>query len=177
MKLHPTAAQADCLLRTLERANEGANYLSRAAWQSGTFTQYALHTLAYADTREATGLTAQVVVRLIAKVADAYKLDIKRERRFRPHGSIAYDDRILRWYVDKSAVSIWTVDGRAHIPFICGDKQRVLLAMRQGESDLVYREGNWYLLATVNYEEPPPGEPDVFLGIDLGIVLPVWLEG
>ncbi len=96
VKLQPTLEQAVALLRTLERANEMANYLSRAAWQSGTFGQYALHKLAYADVRAATGLTAQLVVRLIAKVADAYKLDHKRERRFRLHGSISYDDRILR---------------------------------------------------------------------------------
>lgn len=170
VKLHPTPEQARALLRTLERANDAANDLSHAAWQTGTFGQYALHKLAYADIRAATGLTAQLVVRLIAKVADAYKLDHKRERRFRPHGSIAYDDRILRWYPDTGAVSIWTVGGRQHIPFVCGERQRAVLAMRQGESDLVYREGDWYLYTTVNYIEPAPGEPDDFLGVDLGIV-------
>jgi putative transposase len=170
VKLYPTPDQADRLLRTLERANDAANYLSHAAWHEQTFGQYKLHKLAYADAREATGLTAQMVVRLIAKVADAYKLDIRRERRFRPHGSIAYDDRILRWYVDRDVVSIWTVEGRETIPFACGKKQRALLAMRQGESDLIYRNGNWLLSTTVNYEEPPPDESDDFLGVDLGIV-------
>lgn len=170
VKLQPTPAQGHTLLLTLECANDAANYLSRAAWQTQTFGQYALHKLAYADARAATGLTAQLVVRLIAKVADAYKLDHRRERRFRPHGSIAYDDRILHWYTDTGAVSIWTVEGRQHIPFVCGERQRALLAMRQGESDLVYRSGDWYLYTTVNYQEPAPDEPDDFLGVDVGIV-------
>ena len=52
------------------------------------------------------GLTAQVVIRLLAKVADAYKLDRRTRRTFRPLGAIAYDDRILRWYSEASEVSI-----------------------------------------------------------------------
>jgi len=170
VQLDLTYEQRNALLRTLEHANAAANRLSQAAWETGTFGQYALHKLAYHDTKDATGLTAQMVVRLIAKVADAYKLDRNRQRFFRSHGSIAYDDRIVHWYTSKGEVSIWTVDGRLTIPYRCGDRQRTLLAMRQGESDLVYRDGRFYLYATVNYIEPPTGEPDAFLGVDLGLV-------
>jgi putative transposase len=120
------------------------------------------------DIRTRFDLTAQVVIRLLAKVADAYKLDRQRQRVFRQHGSIAYDDRILRYGDDW--VSIWTVAGRRSISFLCDDRTRRLLAHRQGESDLVYRDGTFYLFATVNYEEPPEGPVEDVIGVDLGVV-------
>ena len=80
---------AGLLLRTVEAANECANWISEQAWKARTFGQYAIHKLAYAEARRQTGLTAQVVIRLIAKVADAYKLDHETQRTFCPYGAIA----------------------------------------------------------------------------------------
>jgi len=111
-----------------------------------------------------------MVVRCIGKVADAYKLDKKTERTFKPLGSIAYDDRILNWRFAKQSVSIWTMNGRSEVPFVAGEQQLALLRNRQGESDLVYRKGMFYLFATCNVEEPPPAETAEFLGVDLGVV-------
>lgn len=152
---------------TLERANAAANAISEVAWREQTFGQYALHHLIYHDIRERFDLSAQVVVRVISKVADAYKLDRKVQRVFRPLGSLAYDDRILRYLTD--TVSIWTTAGRQRIPFVCGGRQRELLASRQGESDLVYRDGRWYLYVTVNVVEDQTFDPKAFVGVDLGI--------
>jgi hypothetical protein len=45
-----------------------------------------------------------------------------------------------------------------------------LVRTRQGESDLVYRKGKWYLLVTCNIDEPAPEDFDAILGVDLGIV-------
>jgi IS605 OrfB family transposase len=168
LKLQTPPADKAALLATLESANAAANTISEIAWKSGTFGQYALHKECYHALRASTDLAAQLIVRVIAKVADAYKLDRERQRRFRPHGSIAYDDRILRYGEDR--VSLWTVAGRLAIPFVCGDRERRLLACRQGESDLVYRRGTFYLFATVNYEEPAEGPVEDVIGVDLGIV-------
>lgn len=169
LQLKPTEKQAKGLLKTLERANEAANSISQSAWDTKTFQKFKLQQLVYFPLKEKYELAAQVVIRLIAKVADAYKLDKKRQRVFRPHGSIAYDDRILRYYPAKATVSIWTLTGRETIPFVCGDYQRKLLGFLKGESDLVYREDKWYLFATIEVVEPAPDEPDDFLGVDLGI--------
>jgi IS605 OrfB family transposase len=168
VKLQPTPDQAAALLDTLERANAVANEMSRVAWETRTFAQFKLHKLVYAPTRATSALSAQIVVRLEAKVADAYKLDKKVRRRFHRHGAISYDDRILTWYPD--AVSIWTTCGRQRIGFVCDTRARALLEQRQGESDVIYRGGQWFLAATVNFNEPPEANPDDFLGVDLGIV-------
>ena len=75
----------------------------------------------------------------------------------------------MRWYSEASEVSIWTTEGRQRVPFVCDERTRALLASRRGESDLVYRAGKWYLLATVEVEEPPSGTPEDWLGVDLGV--------
>ena len=170
VKLQPTPDQANALKRTLAQANAACNYVSAVAWERHTFGQYKLHGLVYREVRDRFGLSAQVTVRCEAKVADAYKLDRKTKRTFKPTGSIAYDDRILSWNLAKSTVSIWTTAGRMTIPFVGGERQRKLLQTRQGESDLVLRGNAFYLYATCNVEEPPAIEAQDALGIDLGIV-------
>jgi putative transposase len=169
LKLLPSPYQHRALLQTLETANDACNYGSKVAWENQTFGQYKLHKLAYRDIRERFSLTAQVAIRVIAKVTDGYKPDRKTQRLFKPHGSIAYDDRILRYLTDER-VSIWTMKGRQTVPYACGPKQRELLAHRQGETDLVFRRNTFYLNTVVDVEEPPRLTTDDVLGIDLGIV-------
>ena len=168
VKLQPTAGQYQSLLNMLETVNDAANYISQHAWETKTFRQYDLHHLLYYDIRSRFALTAQVVVRVLSKVVNGYKLDRKCLRKFKRHGSIAYDKRILSWKAD--AVSIWTTGGRLKIPFVAGDRQKELLQHRSGEADLVLRNGEFYLHQVCEMEEPPPGDPREFLGIDLGIV-------
>lgn len=170
VKLQPTPFQAQALQATLERANAACNWISSWAWEHQTFRQYDLHKGCYREVRERFGLAAQASVRAIAKVADAYKLYKNTQRVFSPTGAIAFDERILRWQVSKSQVSIWTLAGRLTIPFVCGERQSALLATQQGESDLYTRGGKWYLSATCNVEEPPPADTaGGVLGVDLGI--------
>ena len=170
VKLQPHRLQLSALRQTLEKANAAANFVSETAWTNQSFKQYDLHHACYYAVREQFQLTAQVAVRLIAKVADAYKLDKKTKREFRPLGSIAYDDRILSWKLDQGIVSIWTIKGREKIPFIAGKKQLAMLQNRQGEADLVYRNGEFYLYQTCDIDEQAPGNADDFLGVDRGVV-------
>lgn len=167
MKLLPTPDQADALKRTLETANAACDYISHVAWEARTFGQFPIHRLIYGSVRETFGLSAQLAVRCIAKVADAYKLDRKVRRTFAPLGAVAFDDRILSY--KSAAVSIWTLDGRQTIPFVCGERQRALLAFRRGESDLAFVRGQWYLFATADIEAPEPVDVEGMLGIDLGV--------
>jgi putative transposase len=169
LKLQPTPEQADALKRTLQAANAACDYISSVAWETRTFGKFALQTLCYQQVREQFGLSAQMVIRALAKVGDAYKLDKQTKRTFRPLASIAYDDRILSFALLDSSVSIWTLAGRQAIPFVCGERQRTLLASRQGESDLLFQRGNWYLLVTCEIEESHPLDVDDVLGIDLGV--------
>lgn len=169
LKLLPTPEQAVSLKHTLETANAACDYISQVAWGAKTFRQFPIHRLTYHAARETFGLAAQLTVRCIAKVADAYKLDKKTQRTFRPLGAIAYDERILTYTCQNTAVSIWTLSGRQEISFICGERQRALLPFRRGETDLAFVGGSWYLFATCEVETPDPIDVEGVLGIDLGV--------
>jgi putative transposase len=169
VKLNPTKYQASVLRQTLEQVNGACNWLGDQAWKQHVFGQYHLHRLFYYTIREQFGFSANIAVRLIGKVAAAYKLDRKNRRTFRKHGAIDYDHHILHWYPEKQDVSILTVTGRERIPFVCGPRQQSLLASRQGQSSLALVDGKFYLLACCNVETPEPADVSDYLGVDLGI--------
>jgi len=124
----------------------------------------------YPTIRQQLELGAQATVRVFGKVADGYKLDQANKRVFKEHGAFPYDDRLLKFYMERRLVSLWTLDGRMNVPFVCGDRQFKLLAYQHGECDLVYSRGKWYLLATCDIPDPTEDEVEAFLGIDRGVV-------
>lgn len=170
VKLQPSENQTEALRRTLETVNQACNWLSEKAWETKEFRQFPLHRSFYKEIRATFDLTAQAVVRLIAKVANAYELDRDVRREFRKHGAIAYDNRILTWNMAMSRASLWSVDGRLDIPFVCGERQRELLGFQRGETDLVYRDAEWFLFTTVEVPDTKEREALDWLGCDFGIV-------
>jgi len=170
VKLQPTAEQSDALLRTLETVNLACNALSESAWEIKEFRRFPLQKLCYAKLRTDFPLTAQIVVRLISKVSDAYKIDQSVQCKFRPRGSVSYDLRVLSWNMKKETVSIWSLDGRISIPFVCGDHHRELLGFQRGETDLVYRDKEWFLFTTVDVPDQEENKVLDWIGIDMGIV-------
>lgn len=173
IQLKPTKDQADLLRRTLERCNEACNYLSKVGFDVGEVRQFNLHKIAYGEARAQFGIAAQVAVRCIAKVADAYTTHKANGREprlieFRKHAAQPYDDRIFRLMPD--AVSIWTLDGREVIPFVCGERQRKLLAFRKGEVDLMIVKGKWFLAIVCDVPDPSEIDVEGVLGIDFGVV-------
>jgi putative transposase len=171
IKLKPDANQQRALQATLERCNDACNWLSVLGFEHETIKHFALHKLAYKDTRSKFELTAQATVRCISKVADAYKLPkpLKTQCKFHKWSAQPYDDRIFRFSKGDS-VNLWTLDGRQNIPFVCGEHQRKLLPFRKGEVDLMFIRGKWYIGVVVDIDEHEPIEPQGVLGIDFGII-------
>jgi len=169
VKLNPTPKQHEALLRTIEAANDACNYLSKLAWENKAFRQYDLHHLAYYDVKERFGLSAQLTIRMIAKVANAYKRSRNKQCTFKRHGSISYDSRILSFRLKDNTVSIWTVSGRERITFQAGKRQLDLLKLKRCESLLCFLGNVFFLNVVVEVEEPPVIAPHDWLGVDLGI--------
>src|SRR6266511_1368731 len=170
VRLLPDPAQETALRATLDLANQAANLVSEVAWQRGVFRNFDLRKITYAQVR-AKGLSAQPAQHVIKKVADAYKADLRTRRTFRADAAQPYDDRCLSWQPDQGTVSIWTTAGRLKgLRFTVGEHQKALLAHRRGESDLLCRDGKWYLYSTCEASEASQTSPAGFLGIDLGIV-------
>ncbi|MEU9397407.1 transposase [Streptomyces sp. NPDC048324] len=187
----PQADQAAALSATLRTVNDLACWVSEVAFAHGVPREYELRKHTYPRLK-AEGLGAQAAQHTIKKVRDAYttlkaniragnlgKPTSKRRRkaestpiRFRPDAAQPYDDRCLSWQYDQQTVSIWTLDGRVkNVPFVCSpDALKVLQQYRKGESDLIERDGVFYLIATCEVPEAETYEPDGFIGVDLGIV-------
>jgi putative transposase len=165
VKLLPTQEQAGLLLQTMKKANAVCNAISDIAWENKVFNQFKIHNLCYHGFKSTFNLSAQMLVRCISKVADAYKLDKKRKRSFRPIGAITYDSRILS-YKDFT-VSIWAIGGRLKIPFVCHNPKYIPYI--KGEADLVYNKGKFYLFQTVDISDGEIKDVEEFIGVDFGL--------
>ncbi|MBK7089850.1 MAG: transposase [Chitinophagaceae bacterium] len=165
IKLLPTKEQAKSLKQTIVEANTACNEISDRAWSKKVFNQFKLHKEVYHPIKSSFNLSAQMVVRCISKVCDAYKLDRKVKREFRLLGAITYDARILSY--TKDGVSLWSVDGRLKgIKFVCHNPD--YLPYIKGEADLVYKKGKFYLFQTVEVPEEDIDDVESFLGVDFG---------
>ncbi len=94
VKLTPEPEQYKALLKTLEAFNAACNYIAEVAFANKCSNKFKLQTLVYYAVRERFGLSAQMAVRAIGKVVDAYKRDKKIKVGFKPHGAMVFDDRI-----------------------------------------------------------------------------------
>ncbi|WP_254922944.1 transposase [Rhodococcus sp. OK302] len=195
VKLVPTPEQFAALESTLMLCNDVANEVAELAQLMKLRSRRALQVAMYPIVK-ARGLSAQPSLHVLRKVADAYttrtanlvngncgRPGSKRYAavsdttiEFRSNAAQPFDDRCLSWQLDGATVSIWTVSGRMRgVSFVCAPWQRTLLADRKGESDLVLRDGSFYLYATVDQPAPTPVVPAKdpsagWLGVDLGIV-------
>ncbi|WP_405519381.1 RNA-guided endonuclease InsQ/TnpB family protein [Streptomyces canus] len=193
VRLLPTPEQAAALEATLHACNEAASWVSEVAFARGEFKNFALRRHTYDSVKSRWSLGAQAAQHVIKKTCDAYttlKANLRagnlgrpgstRYRRatekpvvFRPQGAQPYDDRMLSWQIPGRTVSIWTTGGRVkNVAFTASLEQLATLALyRKGESDLLERDGMWFLNATCEVPQAPLNtEPVDFLGIDLGIV-------
>lgn len=167
IKLLPTDEQANLLLDTMKEANAVCNAISDVAWQEKIFNNFKLHHKVYHSYRATFNLSSQMLIRQIAKVADAYKLDKNVKRQFKPLGGIAYDSRMMT-YKPNSIVSLWCIGGRQKINFVCHNPNYIPYI--KGEADLVYKKGKFYLFQTVDVPEEDVDDVEEFIGVDMGLI-------
>jgi len=166
IKLLPNDEQVNLLLETIKEANAVCDAISEVAWQEKIFNNFKLHHKVYHSYKATFNLSSQMLIRQIAKVADAYKLDKKTKRTFRPLGSIAYDSRIMTYKPD-NIISMWCIGGRQKIKFVCHNPD--YLPYIKGEADLVYKKGKFYLFQTVDVPEQDIEDIEYFIGVDFGL--------
>ncbi|MFF2078002.1 RNA-guided endonuclease InsQ/TnpB family protein [Kitasatospora sp. NPDC058162] len=199
VKLLPSPEQASALGATLRACNRAADAVSVAAFEGQVFSRNDLQKLVYGAVKAEFGLSAQPAVRVVKKVVDAYatlraniraghlgKPGSKRRARaqskpvcFRESAAQPFDDRCLSWQYDARTVSIWTTAGRMKgLAFACSPGAlKTLRLYRRGESDLVERDGAFFLIAVCEVPAEPVAEPTGWLGVDLGIVNIATVDG
>ncbi len=194
----PTEREARALAATLATCNRAASWLSGEMHAARIFRKIDAQHRFYTDLRERFGLAAQPAIRVIGKVADAYAAlhatlaagsygppgsDRRHEIEqspiiFRPLAAQPFDARCLSWQFGNelsraATVSIRSAAGRMKSIRILGDPAQLLMLCARpiGETDLICRDGKWFLHATIEAAEAPLTEPiNGFLGVDMGVV-------
>ncbi len=194
-----TESEAAALRATLHACNAAASWLSAMTHAEHVQGKHDAQKRFYTALRERFGLSAQPTIRVISKVADAYttlRANIAagnccppgsarrtwvaaRPVGFRADAAQPFDVRCLSWQFPdavggrEATISIWTMRGRLrHIRVLAAANDLVLLRTRKiGETDLIYRDGKWFLHATIEVPDAQLAEPvNGFLGVDMGIV-------
>jgi len=164
-------AARDALDRTAKSFADGCNIILETSRKLKTSNKVKLQQAIYDEVRKKTGLSANLTIRAIARVAYAVKISAKRKKyvsEFRP-ASIDYDQRIFVYRERDESVSLTTVKGRIHVPLKIGGYQREALAKKKPTCARVVKTGkDWYIHIVVD-ENPPEKKGGPPLGIDLGI--------
>ncbi|MDE2734282.1 MAG: transposase [Gemmatimonadota bacterium] len=169
IQLLPTPEQKASLEATICRFNEACNWVAKRAFERKLANRYALHKLYYYKVREQFDLPAQMACLTFAQVAAAYKRDKRKKVSFRPLASIPYDARLLH-YRGLDSVSLTTLNGRIVVSMVMGDYQAEQFGNVKLYAELTRRrDGKWFLMAIVEFDDILPCEPDDFLGVDLGV--------
>lgn len=170
IQLLPDASQTLALRETLARFNEAASWLAQRAFELRSANKIELQKLFYKEIRDVFGLSAQMTVRCIAQVCEAYKRDKKKLPKFRRTASMPFDQRMMSFKgIDR--VSLLTLQGRVIVPFVMGAYQRERFTDAKGQCDLVLRkDGKWFLLVTVDLPDRAPTPATDFIGVDLGVM-------
>jgi hypothetical protein len=197
-RMLPTREQTAALQTTLKTCNEAASWLSKRMHAERVYRKHDAQARFYTELKARFGLSAQPAILVIGKVAESYaalRANIEAgnngppgaEKRkkvaatpigFRADAAQPFDTRCLSWQIPETVgcreatVSIWTTAGRCKGVRVLAPQDLVLLRTRPiGETDLICRDGKWFLHATVDAPEAPLQPPvNGFLGVDLGIV-------
>lgn len=172
-KLQVNNEQPVILLETLHRFADACNNILRVSQENRTTNKVKLQHLCYRAVKEKYGLQANLVIRAIARVAEAAKKKRKlsKPRKFKPI-SMSLDQRTFSFNEKRWEVSVSTVGGRLKLPLAIGNFQRGLLAGQKPTSaTLCYnrRTKEFYINVAVEREIPFPAGTGAVIGVDRGI--------
>ena len=199
VRMLPSQDDAAALEATLRACNSAASWLSARMHAERMHRKFDVQKRFYTELRMRFELSAQPAIRVISKVADAYATlrsniaagnygppsSARRTKvlgkpiGFRDKAAQPYDARCLSWQIPdtiggrEATVSIWTVHGRLRdLGILAAPRDLALLRTSSiGETDLILRDGKWFLYATIEAPEAPlAGPKNGFVGVDLGII-------
>jgi len=163
----------DALLETATAFSVACNLILAESKTLKTSNKIKLQHASYYQVRQQTKLSANLVIRAIARVSAAVKVASKKKRvveSFKPT-SVDYDQRVFTYREKDESVSLSTLRGRLHIPLSLGDYQRAALKGKNPTfATIVLRQKTWFIHIVIEEDKPnPKTDPEKFLGVDLGI--------
>jgi putative transposase len=176
-KLNPTQVQAEEIEDTLKAFADARSWINKSV-DPMLKNSVVIHHRSYKEIRERFGLSANLAVRAINRVAGNRKTAIKNHsevKDFKPT-SIDYDARIFAFREKDETVSLTLLRSRQRIKLVLGDRHRDQL--RCFKPTLSKKKSEYYINIQVKSEAPEPVKADKILGVDLGITdIAVTSEG
>jgi len=188
IKLNTPDGADSFLHETVEQFKHCANIASEWCWNGDdgyhVTSKAKAERALYDRLRDETDLTANLVQKGIRRAVEATKSGVSRlergESTSQPHfsaDSVVYDKRSATFHRDH--VSLSTPDGRVECDYILPDDSETPPTKYVSNDDyefrmghLQYRDGDWYLHASMRKEEEdtkPDTEHRTVLGVDLGV--------
>jgi putative transposase len=157
-KLQPAPEQAIKIDETLQGFSDACNYANKQV-DARLTNKHTIQTLVYHEIRALFGLSANLAVRVCARVAanrKTAKLKKKPVKNFVPT-SADYDARIFDYREKDLTISLTLLGGRERIKFHAANYQLCK-----------HKDGKYYIHIQVDNETPDPMNPDKVIGVDFG---------
>lgn len=172
-KLQVNTEQATILMDTLGRFAAACNDILQVSSNNKTTNKVKLQHLCYYTIKEKYNLQANLVIRAIARVAEASKKKQKlsKPKKFKPT-SMSLDARTFSFMEKQEEISIATINGRLKLKLNISNFQRGLLAgQKPTTATLCYnrRTRDFYIHIVVNREVLFPPKDGNIIGVDRGI--------
>ena len=169
-KLAPTPAQRVEVEATLVAFAQTCDAFANVARDIGSTNRFKVHHAGYYQMRERFGLSANLVVRAIARACAALKVPKKMHSKFEAT-SIDYDARIFSFREWDWTFGLTLLHSRQRIKTHLGDRQRAMLRGRKPTSAVLVkrRDGALFLHVQLIDQAPAPMDTYDVIGVDLGI--------
>lgn len=170
-KLQVTPEQVAKIDELLQAFADACEYTNRTV-KPGLVNEQAIQSLVYNDCRARFGLSSQLAIHAVRRVAanrKTAKQKGKPVRKFAPT-SATYDERVFSFREHDWTVSLRLLGGRQRFKLAIGNYQRGLLKGQQPKTATLLKRENGTYYINIQLESQPelPQETDQVLGIDLG---------
>jgi putative transposase len=170
-KLQPTPEQVVKIDETLQGFADACSYVNQKVDAKLT-NKHTIQTLVYQDIRALFGLSANLAVRVCARVAanrKTAKLKKKPVKSFAPT-SADYDARIFDYREKDHEVSLTLMGGRERIKFHAANYQLGKLKGKKPTCATLckHKDGGYYIHIQVDNETPDLTQSDNVIGVDFG---------
>jgi IS605 OrfB family transposase len=170
-KLQPTPEQALKIEETLRAFSDACNYSNQQVDAKIT-NKNTIQTLVYHNIRAFYGLSANLAVRVCARVSanrKTAKLKKKPVKRFAPT-SADYDARIFDYREKDLTISLTLLGGRERIKIHPANYQLGKFTGKKPTSAQLckHKDGQVYIHIQVDNDAPEPTEADKVIGVDFG---------
>lgn len=170
-KLQATPEQIALIDELLQAFADACEYTNRTV-KPGLVNEQAIQSLVYNDVRARFGLSSQLAIHAVRRVASNRKTAKQKDkpvRKFAPT-SATYDERVFSFREHDWTVSLRLLGGRQRFKLSIGNYQRGLLKGQEPKTATLLKRlnGTYYINIQLESQAELPQETDRGLGIDLG---------